>query len=250
MRALYTAATGMAAEQTRLDDIANNIANIATTGFKRSRSAFEDLLYQEIGHGDAPVSLGSGTRLAALERDFAQGAATPTGNPLDFALDGDGFFAVESPDGSLRYTRDGTFHRDSEGRVVTSHGWPLAGDIVIPEDATEIRVDADGAFSVVTAGQTEPSEIGKLQIATFVNPAGLRPIGNNMFTETTASGASTERSVQDGGASVMQGYREGSNVDVATELVSMIVAQRAYELNSKVVQAADEALGVAANLKR
>jgi flagellar basal-body rod protein FlgG len=255
MRALYTAASGMTAQQTRLDTIANNIANVSTTGFKKSRDAFQDLFYQQLAgggetEGGMRLELGAGTRIAGIERDQGQGALTATGNPLHVGIQGDAFFNVETPDGDRLYTRDGSFTKDVDGYLVTAGGLRVGGDIQIPDDASTITIDYDGTVHAQIAGQTTQDVVlGQIEISRFVNAAGLEARGDNLFLPTIASGEPVD---VDPGTDVqlVQGFLEGSNVDVATELIDMIQAQRVYELNSKVVQAADETLGVAANLRR
>jgi flagellar basal-body rod protein FlgG len=252
MRALYTAASGMTAQQLRLDTIANNLANVSTTGFKKSRDAFQDLFYQEIttgnqGQGGARLELGGGTRVAGIERDQGQGALVATNNPLNVGLQGDAMFVVESTDGDRFYTRDGTFTKDADGMLITSGGLRVAGDIQIPEETESLIIDYDGTVHATINGGQDVV-LGQIEVARFVNPAGLEARGNNLFTPTIDSGEPID--VEPGSAQLVQGYLEQSNVDVASELIDMIQAQRAYELNSKVVQAADETLQVAANLRR
>ncbi len=254
MRALYTAASGMTAQQTRLDTIANNIANVGTTGFKKSRDAFQDLFYQQLAGGSAAdrgsrLELGAGTRIAGIERDQGQGALVATNNPLHVAIQGDAFFTVETPSGDRMYTRDGSFSKDADGYLVTAGGLQVGGDIRIPDDAGALTVDYDGTVHAQIGSGTDDLVLGQLEIARFVNAAGMEARGDNLFLPTLQSGDPID---VDAGTDVqiVQGYLEGSNVDVATELIDMIQAQRIYELNSKVIQAADEALGVAANLRR
>lgn len=255
MRALYTAASGMTAQQTRLDTIANNLANTSTTGFKKSRDAFQDLFYQQLTHGGQvegpnPLELGGGTRIAGIERDQSQGALVATGNPLHVGIQGDAWFSVDTPDGERLYTRDGTFTKNADGTLVTAGGLVVGGDIAIPEDALKITIDYDGTVHAQMAEDTAHDLVlGQIEIARFANPAGLEGRGDNLFAESVHSGEPQD--VEPGSdVLLVQGYLEGSNVDVATELIDMIQAQRVYELNSKVVQAADETLGIAANLRR
>lgn len=257
MRALYTAASGMTAQQLRLDTIANNLANVSTTGFKRSRDAFEDLFYQQLGapgsgsgDGGTRVELGGGVALAGIERDQAQGMLVSTGNPLHVALQGDGYFVVETWDGEQLYTRDGSFTKDPDGYLVTASGMRVAGDVQIPEEADQVTIDYDGTVHGVVSSTGRDMVLGQIEVARFVNAAGLMGRGGNLFVPTLQSGEPLPVDPGDGKVQVVQGYVEGSNVDVATELIDMIQAQRAYELNSKVIQAADEALQVAANLRR
>ncbi len=247
MRALYTAASGMTAQQTRLDTIANNIANVSTTGFKKSRDAFQDLFYQKMTSGG---ELGAGTRIAGIERDQGQGALTATNNPLHIGIQGDAFFVVESVDGDALYTRDGAFSKDVDGYLVTAGGLRVGGDIQIPDDAAQLLVDYDGTVHAQLVGATtEDVVLGQIQVVRFVNAAGLEARGNNLFRPTIESGEPIDAE-PGSDIQLVQGFLEASNVDVATELIDMIQAQRVYELNSKVVQAADETLGVAANLRR
>lgn len=253
MRALYTAATGMTAQQQRLDTIANNLANVSTTGFKKSRDAFQDLFYQSLtgnsAQGGLRLELGGGVKLAGIERDQAQGTMTPTNNPLHVAIQGDAMFVVETLDGEPMYTRDGSFTKDPDGYLVTASGLRVAGDIQIPDDADQITVDYDGTVHAMTAVTGEDTVLGQIELARFVNPGGLMARGGNLFVPTLQSGEAFPIE-PDGSVQLLQGYLEGSNVDVATELIDMIQAQRVYELNSKVVQAADETLSIAANLRR
>ena len=254
MRALYTAASGMSAQQLRLDTIANNLANVASTGFKRSRDSFQDLFYQQLTSGGQAVSaarmeLGTGTRIVAVERDHTQGNLVSTGNVLHVALQGDGFFVLEGMDGVPMYTRDGTFSQDADGYMISAGGLRVGGDIQVPEDATSVRIDYDGTVHAVFSDASRDVVLGQIEVVKFLNPAGLRAIGNNFLVPTLTSGDPMDV-VAGTDTQVVQGYLETSNVDVATELIEMIQAQRLYEMNSKVVQAADETLGVAANLRR
>ncbi len=261
MRALWTAASGMIAQQSNVDTVANNLANVSTTGFKKSRSDFQDLMYQTIrqaGSSTGPDSqlptgtqIGLGVRQVATQKMYTQGTFQETGNSLDMAIEGDGFFQITMPDGTLAYTRDGSFKKDSQGRVVTSEGYPLEPQITIPADATDVSISSDGIVSVAVPNQTETQEIGQLQIARFVNPAGLNSMGRNLLTETAASGAPVASNPgTDGAGTLQQKYIEMSNVQVVDEMVNMIVAQRAYEINSKAITTADSMLETASNLKR
>ncbi len=255
MKALYAAATGMAAQQTTIDTIANNLANVNTSGFKKSTASFQDLFYEELatsgedGATPATAQVGAGVRTVAVEKNHTGGPITPTGQPLDVAIDGRGFFELETADGNPLYTRDGHFTKDADGYVVTAGGVQLAGGINIPPDAVSIRIDPDGTVYFTVEGDTNETSAGQLQVAAFANPSGLRAMGGNVFQETSQSGGAqyvdlgTEVKVQGG-------HLEGSNVDPASELIALIKAQRAYELTSKVVQAADETLQTAANLRR
>jgi flagellar basal-body rod protein FlgG len=261
MRALWTAASGMQAQQKNIDVVANNIANVNTTGFKKSRADFQDQMYQNLKSSGAPsttttqiptgIQIGLGTRLAAVTKIFTAGDINQTGNELDIAIEGDGFFQILQPDGTIAYTRAGAFKRDSTGRVVTPEGSPLQPEIVIPVNALKVTVGNDGTVSVTQAGQTASTTLGTIQLATFPNPAGLSALGKNLFMNTDSSGtAITGTPGQTGLGTLLQGYLEMSNVSVAEEMVNMIVGQRAYEVNSKAVQTADEMLQTANNLRR
>jgi flagellar basal-body rod protein FlgG len=261
IRALYTATTGLEAQQLNIDVIANNLANVSTTGFKRSRPDFEDLLYQTLREPGAPatsttqvstgIQVGLGVRPAAVQRVQLQGDFVETGNPLDVAIEGEGLFQVTLADGSTAYTRSGAFKLDSTGTVVTSEGDALAPQITIPQGVEAINVGNDGTVSVNLAGQTAPSQVGQIQTVRFANPAGLRAEGRNLLTETDTSGTPQLGTPgQDGLGSLAQGFLESSNVSVVEELVSMITAQRAYEINSRAVSAADDMLRTAAALGR
>ncbi|MCX6537734.1 MAG: flagellar basal-body rod protein FlgG [Acidobacteria bacterium] len=253
IRALYTAASGMAAQQANIDTVANNLANVNTAGFKKTRMEFADLVYQQVKasgsptstSSDAPIGLeiGLGTRTVATTRDFSTGNLRSTSNPLDLALQGRGFFQVSLPDGGVGYTRTGSFHLSAEGALVTSEGYKLEPGITIPPNATSITIAATGVVSVAIAGQSAVQQIGTIEIASFQNPAGLNAMGGNIFTVATASGeATTGVPGADGVGTIAQGFLEESNVSVVEEMVNMILGQRAYEANSKVVKAADEML--------
>lgn len=256
MRALYTAATGMTANQVKVENIANNIANASTTGFKKVRENFEDLVYQSVGgkgaSGDA-MQLGSGTRLAGLSRDFRNGDTLMSSSPTAMLIDGPGFFVVESPSGETFYTRDGTFRTDAEGNLTTLAGYRVAPGVQIPPGGV-LTMSADGSLGAqVTSesGAIESVSLGTIELATFPNPEALEAAGGNLFRGTTSAGDVTRTSPQqDGAGAVLQYATEGSNVDVAEELIAMITAQRGYELSSKVIQAADEMLQTAAALRR
>ncbi|MPL68958.1 Flagellar basal-body rod protein FlgG [bioreactor metagenome] len=261
MRALWTAGSGMKAQQANIDVISNNLANVNTTGFKKSRTDFQDLMYQTIrqaGTATGPdsevptgIQMGHGVRQVATQKIYTQGSFQETGNALDVAIEGDGFFQIEMPDGTLAFTRDGSFKRDSDGRMVTSDGYPMDPAITIPERAIEISISADGRVSVTMPDETEPQEVGEIQIFRFVNPAGLSNIGRNLLKETAASGEPVQVTPgEEGSGTLVQKYLEMSNVQVVEEMVNMIVAQRAYEVNSKAITTADEMLSQAANLKR
>lgn len=253
IRSLWIARTGLDAQQTNLDVIANNLANVSTNGFKRARPIFEDLLYQTLRQPGAQSSqstqipsglqLGTGVRPVSTARIHMQGSLQRTENDLDLAIDGAGFFQIQMPDGTTAYTRDGSFHRDNQGQVVTSSGYPLEPNITIPDNAISIDISRDGIVSVTLAGTTASTEIGTLQLATFINNGGLLSVGENLFMETTSSGAPTPNTPGTNGAGILNHrYVETSNVNVAEELVSMIQAQRAFELNSKVVTTSDQML--------
>ena len=260
-RALYTAATGMIAQQMNVDNIANNLANVNTTGYKKSKLEFQDLLYQQLRLAGAtqaegaqvPVELqiGYGTRPVATQRIFSQGTLTPTNNPLDISIDGDGFLQVTLPDGTVSYTRDGALKLSSEGTIVTSDGYALEPQITIPQDATAINIASNGEFGVLLPGSAAVQGVGQLELARFINPAGLKSIGRNLFLQTQASGMPVSGQPDDGGfGKLSQGFLELSNVEVVDEMVSMIVAQRAYEINARAIQTSEEMLSNANNLKR
>ncbi|MFB0515239.1 MAG: flagellar basal-body rod protein FlgG [Candidatus Neomarinimicrobiota bacterium] len=261
IRSLRTAALGMAAQQLTLDVIANNLANVNTTGFKRSSVEFQDILYETIVSGagegglgqEKPVEIqvGHGNRAVSTFRTFSQGTVTDTENPLDLAIDGDGFFQVMRPDGTYAYTRDGAFRINPDGFIVTTTGLKLGTEISLPPDTESINIGQDGIISVLLAGETTPEEIGQIELVKFVNPAGLRAVGGNLYEETVAAGPPTVGFAGDEGFGVvLQGFLEKSNVDVVQEMINMIVAQRAYEINSKAVKSADEMLAVANNIRR
>src|SRR6185369_4484811 len=261
LRALYTAATGMQAQQINIDTIANNMANVNTTGFKQGRAEFQDLLYQNIrpagtassSSTEYPVGLqlGLGTRPVATDRIYKQGDFRQTENPLDVVIEGKGFFQVRMPSGELAYTRDGSFHVNSEGAMVTADGNPLEPQITIPVDAQEVVIGSDGTVSVTQAGQAAAQQVGTVQIASFQNPSGLNAMGGNLFMETAASGTATAGTAGENGLGrINQGFLEQSNVSVVEEMVNMIVAQRAYEVNSRAVRVADDMLSQINNLAR
>ena len=248
---LHIARSGLEALDARLRTISNNLANANTVGFKRDRAAFETLLYQTDRPAGAPagadrrfgmgLATGAGVRVAGAERVHAQGGFQITGNALDLAIDGEGLFEVQLPDGTSAFTRAGAFTRDGEGRIVTPQGHRLVPDIEIPANATGITIAADGTVSALQPGDVEPAELGRIQLATFINPAGLEPVGENLFRETVASGPPQQGNPgEEGAGRIRQGSLENSNVSTVQELVDMIETQRAYEINSKVIQAADE----------
>ncbi|PZP63007.1 MAG: flagellar basal-body rod protein FlgG [Azospira oryzae] len=253
IRSLWIANTGLDAQQTQMDVIANNLANVSTNGFKRSRAVFEDLLYQTLRQPGAQSSqqtqipsglqIGTGVRPVATERIHTQGNLQQTGNALDVAIQGPGFFQVLLPDGTTAYTRDGSFQADANGQLVTASGYPVQPAITIPANAISITIGKDGTVSVVQPGSAIPIQVGSLQLATFVNPAGLQSYGENLYLETAASGTPNVNTPGTNGAGLLnQGYVETSNVNVVEELVSMIQTQRAYEINSKAIQVSDQML--------
>ena len=251
-RSLNVAATGMAAEETQLDTIANNLANANTTGYKRQQAQFEDLLYQNARAagsnadgtvGPTATQVGTGVRVVATTRSFAQGTMQQTGNPLDLAVQGDGLFTVMRPTGELAYTRSGSFQLDAQRRLTTSDGLPLEPPITIPADATSVTIAADGTVSVQQPGGHASTTVGQIKLTTFPNPNGLSSLGNNLFGATASSGEPvTGAPALEGRGTLLQGSIEGSNVNVVDEMVAMIRTQRAYEINSKVISAADEML--------
>ena len=253
IRSLYIAKTGLEAQQTNLDVISNNLANVSTNGFKKSRAVFEDLLYQNVRQPGAQSSqqtnlpsglqIGTGVRTVATERIHTQGNPQLTGNDKDVMVNGPGYFPVLMPDGTQAYTRDGSFQKDQNGQLVTSSGFVVQPPITVPINAESITVGRDGTVSVKVAGETATTQIGALQLATFINPAGLEPMGQNLYTESLASGAPIAAAPGTAGTgTVMQGFVETSNVNVVQELVTMIQTQRAYEMNSKAIQTSDQML--------
>lgn len=261
IRALYSSSSGMQAQQLNLDTIANNLANVNTTGFKRTRVDFQDLLYQSfrppgtsVAQGvviPTGIQVGHGARPVATQRIFSQGDFQQTDNPLDLVIEGDGFFQVLRPDGGLAYTRAGAFKKDATGRLVTSDGFVLQPPITIPPDAATITIGTDGTVSVTLPGQTAAQQVGTIQLARFVNPAGLLAIGRNLFVPTQASGDPVVGNPgEQGMGTLSQGFLELANVKVVEEMVNLITSQRAYEANSKAIQTADEMLGISSNLRR
>jgi flagellar basal-body rod protein FlgG len=253
IRSLWIAKTGMEGQQTKLDAISNNLANVGTNGYKRSGVVFEDLMYQNLRAAGASTSeqtqlptglqVGLGVRAAGTTRNFTQGSLQQTSNNLDVAIKGAGFFQIQLPDGSTGYTRDGGFQTDAGGQIVTNAGYPLLPGFTIPADATGVTIAADGTVSATLSGQVTPKVLGQIQLASFINPAGLEARGGNLFGETAASGTPNAAAPGNGGhGTLQQGYVEGSNVNVVEELVSMIATQRAYELNSKAIQTSDQML--------
>ncbi len=257
MKALFTAATGMTAQQHQIDTIANNLANVSTNGFKKSRVAFEDLVYQSRRTGEmsndtqrpAQLEVGSGVRVMATNRDYTAGNLTHTGNSLDVAIGGRGFFTVETPEGEERYTRNGVFNVNMDGELVNQAGLRVSPGIEIPSDALEVKVAEDGTVKAIYDVSRGEVTLGTLEIVDFGNTNGLRALGGNLYMATPESGEPITMDAEDG-ITLKQGFVEGSNVDVAEELVSMIVAQRSFELTSKVVEAADETMQTVNNLKR
>ena len=253
IRSLYVAATGLQAQQTNMDVIANNLANVNTTGFKSGRTVFPDPPYQNLTQPGAQSSqttmypsglqLGTGVTPVATERLFTEGNLTQTGNSLDVAINGNGFFQILQPNGTLAYTRDGTFQLNNQGQLVNSSGYLLQPTITIPSSAQTITIGNDGTVSVTLPGQAAAQQVGTIQLASFINPAGLQSIGGNLFLQTGSSGSpNTGQPTLNGLGAVQQGYLEASNVNVVSALVDMISTQRAYEINSKAVQASDQML--------
>lgn len=253
MRSLWISKSGMDAQQTQLDHISNNLANSATTGYKQSHAQFEDLMYQTLRQSGAnsseqtqlPTGLqtGLGVRAVATSREFTQGTLQQTGNSLDLALQGEGFFQIELPDGTTAYTRDGSFKLNADGQIVTNNGYLLQPGITVPANAKNLSVGNDGTVTVTMPGSTALQNLGQLQLASFINPAGLDPKGQNLFAETAASGTpQTGSPNSEHFGTLSQGFLESSNVNVVQELVTMIQTQRAYELNSKAIQTSDQML--------
>ena len=259
MRSLWISKTGMEAQQLQLDTISNNLANVSTNGYKRSHAVFEDLIYQNLRQAGAASSaqtelptglqVGLGTRAVATARNFSQGSLQQSSNPLDLAIRGNGFFQIQLPDGTTGYTRDGSFQVSATGQLVNNIGYTVQPGITIPATAQSVTIGNDGTVSVVLPGQAQAQNVGVIQVANFINPAGLEPKGQNLFAETTASGTATAGTPGANGlGSVQQGFVETSNVNVVEELVQMIQTQRAYELNSKAIQTSDQMLQKLAQL--
>ena len=253
IRSLWIAKTGMEGQQSALDAISNNLANVSTNGYKRSGVAFEDLMYQNLRAAGSASSeqsqlptglqVGLGVKVAASTRNFSQGTLQQTSNPLDLAISGAGFFQVTLPDGTTGYTRDGGFQTDANGQLVNNAGYVLQPGLTIPLGATGVTVASDGTVNITLSTQPAPVKLGQIQLASFVNPAGLEPRGGNLYTETAASGSPNAGAPNSSGhGSLQSGYVEGSNVNVVQELVNMIATQRAYELNSKAIQTSDQML--------
>jgi len=262
IRALFTAATGMVGQQMNIDTIANNLANVNTTGFKRSRVNFQDLLYETVKPAGTETAIGTtipegiqighGVRPASIAKIFSPGNMIQTGNPLDLAIEGGGFFQIELPDGTTAYTRDGSFKVNEEGTIMTADGYPLTPAITVPTDYEQVTVGSDGTVSAKVPGTATPTNIGTLQLVRFANPAGLDArLGRNLLVETEASGTPTAgQPGLEGIGLIEQGFLENSNVQVVEEILHLIIAQRAYEANSKVIQASDEMLQLANNVRR
>lgn len=259
MRALYSAASGMIAQQYNMDTISNNLANVDTTGFKSNLAHFQDLVYQQIQAPGSPIGasivpvgqeVGLGVKVGSSEKEFTQGSLTQTGNSLDLAIEGDGFFQITMPDGTTSYTRDGSFKEDANGAIVTADGYFLQPQITIPQNALSVSVGSDGTVSAQVPGSNQPQQLGQISLARFVNNAGLSPIGgNNLYTQTAASGPPVvTQPGLNGSGNLQEGYLEASNVQVVNEIVNMIVAQRAYEANAKTIGAADQMISTAVNI--
>jgi flagellar basal-body rod protein FlgG len=257
MKALFSAATGMAAQQIQIDSIANNLANVSTNGFKKTRVAFEDLVYENIRTGEASaesqrpgqLEIGSGSRVIATQRDFSPGAISQTNAPLDVAIQGAGFFVVENPDGIERYTRVGSFNVNQDSELVTQQGLTVSPGVSIPLDASEVIIAEDGTVQVRYTDTTDAVTVGTIDVVDFTNPNGLKALGGNLFAATSESGEPIALETSDG-LSLKQGFIEGSNVDIAEELINMIMAQRAFEVTSKAVESADETMQVVNQMKR
>jgi flagellar basal-body rod protein FlgG len=262
MRALNTAATGMMAQELNVEVIANNIANMRTTGYKRQRAEFQDMLYQHVRRIGTQTStqgnilpvgvdLGSGVKTVGTPRVMTQGTLSQTGGDLDVAIRGEGFFKIQLPDGSFAYSRDGSFQMDAQGRIVTAQGNVVQPGITIPQNSTSLTINSQGQVSVIVAGNTQPTVLGQLALTRFINKAGLLPVGDNMFTETPASGPPQDGLPNtDGMGDVQQGNLEQANVEAVTEISDLIAAQRAYEMNSKVISATDQMLQSVVGLYR
>lgn len=261
VKSLWAASTGMHAQQMNIDNISNNLANVNNHGFKKGRILFQDLLYQDIRAAGAVtaagiyhptgVQMGAGVNAVSIEKIFSQGNYQNTNNPFDMTIEGDGFFQVTLPDGSIAYTRVGTFRPDANGDMVTPEGYLLEPNINIPENTLELSISKDGIFSVRLPGDMEETELGQIEIARFVNPAGLKAIGENLFIATGASGAAqTGTPTEDGFGGIRQNFLETSNVLMVDEMVNMITAQRAYDMNARAIQTSDEMLQTVATLKR
>jgi flagellar basal-body rod protein FlgG len=261
IRAMFTAATGMIAQQTNIDTIAHNLANVNTTGFKKSRASFQDLLYETLRPAGGQtaagntvpegIQIGHGVRLASVAKLFTPGALVQTGNEMDLAIEGDGFFQILLPDGTTGYTRDGNFHRSQDGTILTSDGLQLQPSITVPQDALQVSVSQTGVISVRQPGSDTLTEAGTIELVRFPNPAGLdASLGRNLLQQTDASGtAVTAQPGIDGIGTIAQGFLENSNVQTVEEIIGMVIAQRAYEANSQVIKTADEMLQIANNVR-
>ncbi len=260
LRSLETAATGMDSQQQLIDTLSNNLANVNTTGFKASRANFQDLLYQNIRApglqsttgtvAPSGIQIGSGSRLQSVDKSFEQGSIKITNKDTDLAINGKGFFRIQTADGSIAYTRDGNFHRNADGRIVTSEGLPLIPEIVVPVNTVNLSIGMDGIVNAKVTGEVEPRNLGQIQIANFINPAGLNAVGRNLFQQTPGSGEPLASVPGDNGTGTLgQGQLEASNVNIVQEMVQMIVGQRAYELNSKVIKTGDEMLASTNQMK-
>jgi flagellar basal-body rod protein FlgG len=261
IRSMMTAATGMEAQQLYMDTISNNLANVNTVGFKRSKIEFQDLMYQTLkepgvrnfegGMAPAGIEAGLGVKSVATQKVFAQGSLNGTDNPMDWAVQGEGLFQISLPDGSTAYTRDGSYKLSSDGTIVTSSGFPISPSVTVPVGANDLSVSADGKISVVMPGEETSTEIGQIELVRFINPSGLKSLGGNLFVTTDASGQPiVNLPGEESTGTIMQRYTESSNVQVVEEMVNMISAQRAFEIISKSIQSAEEMLQVANNLKR
>ncbi len=261
MRAMWSAAAGMSVQQSNMDTISNNLANVNTTGFKKARAEFQDLLYQTVNLAGtsssnsttlpAGIQLGHGAKLQSIVHQYSTGNFRTTGGRFDMAIEGDGFFRVTMPDGTQAYTRDGSFGVDQNGALVTASGYAMDPQITVPQDATSVTIAQDGTVSVTQPGQTQPQQVGQITLVKFINPTGLNQLGRNLVQPTLASGDPIEGTPGlDGLGTIQQGFLEMSNVDVAEEMVNMIVGQRAYEANSKTITTVDAMLQLVANLKR
>jgi flagellar basal-body rod protein FlgG len=260
-KTLRTASTGLTAQQRYVEIIANNISNVNTSGFKKVRPEFQDLLYETLmpagntEYSQSPplneVQIGSGTELVATTKIFSQGDLKQTNNPLDIAINGDGFFVVRKPDNSYAFTRDGSFQLDSKGQIVTSQGYILEPGFNVPQDAVGITITRDGIINAIIGTNNEEQPLGQIELGRFINPAGLKSIGDNLYVETPASGSMTlETPGFNNTGELIQSHIESSNVDIVEEMINMVIAQRSYELNSKSVRTADEILATAVNLRR
>ncbi len=261
MRSLFVAASGMTGQQRQIDTVANNLANVGTVGFKKSRNNFQDLLYQieQAAGGPSsdsttvPVGIhhGHGTKHVSSQKIFTQGDMRATNNDLDVAIEGNGFFVIALPNGSIAYTRAGSYQKDQAGRIVTPDGFPIEPEIVLPQEARQVQIGADGTVTALLGDGQTPVNVGNIQLAQFINPAGLTPLGRNLFEVTVASGPPiVNRPGENGAGTLIQFFQEISNVSIVDEMINMIIAQRAYEANSKSIQTSDEMLETANNIVR